>query len=152
MRIDNSESTRVGSHLGSGAYAHVLELDLNDTKHASKVPKSHQMRKSLQRESDALGIFPGREGVPQLQDSNYPIETLEPCLPLKGLLIGRPPSQHPSDKEGWKFKFLEISAIRKVAHGQGCAHLDIHFQGNKKRRGNLLHGRLGRTKRNRGLR
>jgi hypothetical protein len=120
MRIDNSESVREGPHLGSGACAHVLELDLDETKDASiKVPKSPQMRRSLERETDALEALPGREGIHQLQDNNYLIKTPAQCFPLRGL-IGHPASQH----------------------------LDVRSKRNRKRQGNL-HGLLGRTKRKR---
>ncbi|KAI2509378.1 protein tyrosine kinase [Fragilaria crotonensis] len=137
MRSNNAEPIKLGFYLGSGAFSHVLKLDINGRDDAFvKVPKSHRMKKSLEGEAEALRNLRGHGSIPQLYDTDNSIKTLDiqircefsslPCLPLIGLI-----GQSTSQKRGsWQSDalaiiFNEVYSALQFAHGKGWAHLDV---------------------------
>lgn len=159
MRSKNSDVTssiEFGQFLGSGAFSHVLEVKnvVEGTNNVDvleigkvvqgysnvdifiKVPKSHELRKSLEKEAEVLQHLSQHRHIPQLYDPDDPIKILDfeirceisklPCLLLRGL-IGKPTSQR---KDAWGNKDLEEICLKvydalKHAHKKGWAHLDV---------------------------
>jgi hypothetical protein len=139
----NALPVQLGRHMGSGAYSHAFELIIvGSTDAFVKVPKSHHMSKSLEREAEALSglshnrLTPrGHECIPKLYDPLFPIKTLDikircessalPCLPLRGL-IGRATSQrHKWNSKDLECIFLKVYEALEYAHKHDWAHLDV---------------------------
>jgi Protein kinase domain len=130
----------LGQFLGSGAFSHVLVVEKvegsNNVDVFIKVPKSHQLRKSLENEAKVLKDLSEHSHIPQLYYPDDPIKILDfkircevsklPCLLLRGL-IGQPTSQR---RDMWKQDelkeiFLKVFTALTHANKKGWAHLDV---------------------------
>ncbi len=128
---------KLGRYLGSGSFSHVLTLVIKGRYDVfAKVPKSHRMKKAMEREVKALKAVGGHACIPELFDPKDPVKTLDihirceisamACLPLVGL-IGRPTNH---DYSPWESSALEIIFKKvydalKYAHHKHWAHLDV---------------------------
>ena len=143
LRPEGLESPiKTVQHLGSGAFAHALELEVKNGNDGVflKMPKTFQMVKALERESNALKALRLCDNIPKLYDTNKIIRTLDikircemsqlPCLPLKGL-IGLPANQGVmvlvADKlnDALQTIFRVVYDALEFASGKGWAHLDV---------------------------
>jgi hypothetical protein len=101
-----------------------------------KVPKSHQMVKSLESEAEVLQKLTSHVCIPQLYDREAPIKAMDIklrwerssllCLPLRGLIGQSANHQHScwgSDK--LKSVFNKVYGALQYAHGEGWVHLDV---------------------------
>ena len=137
---EGQSSVKFCQFLGSGAFSNVLKMEevegSNDVDVFMKVPKSRQLRTSLDNEATALQVLHSHPHIPKLLDTKNPIKILNveircdasdfPCLPLKGF-VGQPTSQHKGD---WDIKKLEQICIKvhsalTYAHENHWAHLDV---------------------------
>jgi serine/threonine protein kinase len=135
----------VDQYLGSGTFSHVVKVAIEGSANVFvKIPKSYRMKKSLEREAEALkalheddgrGEHVGMHHVPELYDAANAIKILHmkircesstiPCLPLKGL-IGQPSSHRLKwDSADVKTIFDGVYAALKFANGKNWAHLDV---------------------------
>lgn len=136
MRVNNAESCEARQYLGSGAFSHVWRLDIKDRNDVFvKMAQSHRMRRSLEREVEALTYLRRHDNIPKLFDVAHPIKDMDikvrcatstlPCLPLIGLV-----GLQTNHKCSWgsfelKVVFDKVYDAIQYAHDNGWAHLDV---------------------------